>query len=162
MTDAEILPFQGPEKGLCECADNCGAFGTLKRPWADGSRCVARQCKCRRCMGKANKRKGQSKQRKAAKAVGIVVNRTGAGHEENYGGSLRIEAKSGAQVGPIHTRYLNARAQSEAARPIGDHRPFAFMAMPDGCSYGLLVVRTDELPEVVQALLENWNGGGVA
>ena len=150
----DVLPLQGPDKGDCGCG--CGAFGTLKRAWSDGSRCVARQCKCKRCMGRANKRKGQTKQRSAAKAVGIVVNRVGAGHEENYGGSLRIEAKSGAQVGPIHPRDLAAKSQSEAARSIGDPRPFAFMAMPDGASYGLLVVSTDDLAAVVQALIENW------
>jgi hypothetical protein len=117
---------------------------------------VSRNCNCARCRGKANKRKGQTKQRAAAKAVGITINRIGAGHEENYGGALRVEVKAGAQVGPIFTRYLNARAQSEQARPIGDNRPFVFLAMPDGTSGGLAVVALEDLEQVVAALAENW------
>jgi hypothetical protein len=92
----------------------------------------------------------------AAKEAGIVLNRLGAGHEENYAGAVRMESKAGKQVGPVHTRYLDARAQSEAARPIGDHRPFVFVAGPDDAPYLLWVIRSDDLPQVVAALAENW------
>lgn len=74
------------------------------------------------------------------------------GHEETLGGTVRVEVKAGAQVGPIQTRYLAARVQSEASRAFGDHRPFVFLAMPDGSSSGLLVVDLGDLVDVVEAL----------
>jgi hypothetical protein len=52
-----------------------------------------------------------------------------------------VEVKAGAQINPIATRYLLAEQQSEAQRPIGDHRPFMLIAMPDGMSDGLIVMK---------------------
>ena len=67
-------------------------------------------------MGKRNRSKGDSKARVARKALGL----TGANtrHEEHWGGGLRVEVKAGAQVGPIWTRFRDARNQSEVQRPI--------------------------------------------
>ena len=76
------------------------------------------------------------------------------GHEEFIGGGVRTEVKAGAQVGPILTRYLAMEAQSEAHRPFGDHRPFVGIAMPEGVSWGLVLIRTDRLAEAVAALAE--------
>lgn len=138
-------------KVKAECACGCGLYGTPKK---NGH--ITRLCKCPSCRGRNNKRKGQSKQRAAAKAVGITINRMGAGHEENYGGALRVEVKAGAQVGPIDTRYRAARKQSDAGKNIGDTRPFAMLAMPDGMKDGYLIVRTDELEAVLEAVADNW------
>lgn len=139
------------DQGDCGCG--CGAWGTLKKPNRAGVRCVAKKCKCRSCINKNNTRKGDRKALKARKALGIMgVN---SRHEEHWGGALRMEAKAGAQVGPIFTRYLAAKTQSEAARPIGDNRPFVMAAMPDR-GPGLLVMEIDELEQIVAALLENW------
>jgi hypothetical protein len=150
---ADVLMLPGPEKGECGCG--CGAFGTLKRPSADGTRCVARQCKCKRCIGRANKRRGQAKQRQAAKALGVKLGGLGAGHEENWRAAFRTEVKATKRhAGPVHTAYLDMRAQSEASRPIGDHRPFVATVMPPGVSYGLLIVRTDDLSAVIQAFID--------
>lgn len=137
-------------KPKVECPDGCGRFGT---PMRNGH---IRGCPCRSCMGRRNKYKGQRKQRAAAKAVGITVNRMGAGHEENYQGALRVEVKAGAKAKPVDTQYRLARAQSEQSRPVGDPRPFAFLAMPDGMKHGYLVVRTDDLEAVVAAIAENY------
>lgn len=117
----------------CECG--CGLFGTpLKRP--EGH---IRGCKCPRCMGKRNRAKGDTKARKARKALGIGgVN---SRHEEVWGGDLRLEVKAGAQIKPVVTAFLKCEAQSEAARPIGDHRHFMMVAMPDEWSDGLIVMR---------------------
>ena len=150
---ADVLPLPGPAKGDCGCG--CGAFGTLKRAWSDGSQCVARACTCKRCQGRANKRRGQQKQRQAAKHLGVPLGGLGAGHEENWRAAFRVEVKATkAEAGPIHTAYLRMKAQSEASRPIGDHRPFIAMAMPPGVSYGLVVVSTDDLREFVAAFIE--------
>lgn len=138
------------EKSDCGCG--CGLYGTPKRANRAGVQCV-RGCTCNSCRGKNNRRKGDRKAATARKALGAMG--ANSRHEEHWGGGLRIEAKAGAQVGPILTRYLAARNQSEASRAIGDNRPFVMAAMPDR-GPGLLVVEIDQLEHVVAALLENW------
>lgn len=148
-----MLP--GPEKGYCGCADRCDKFGTLGRPDRNGARHV-RGCPCRVCLGRRSKRKGQRKQSKAVTALGIPRSSLHPGHEEHLGGTVRIEVKAGAQVKPVMTRFLAAEMQSEAHRPYGDHRPFAFLAMPDGTSDGLVVVRLSKVHEFASAVAEQW------
>jgi hypothetical protein len=145
------------EQGPCECGvESCDLWGTLKRENRAGKRCV-RGCRCKSCIGKANKRKGQRKQAKAVTALGIPRSSIHPGHEEFLGGAVRVEVKSGAQVKPAVTAYLKCEAQSEAARPIGDHRPFVAVAMPDGSSDGIAMVRLSNLHEFVAAMVENWS-----
>lgn len=75
------------------------------------------------------------------------------GNEEDYAGLLRMESKSGAIVKPLFTSYLKAEAQSEAARPIGDTRPFVMTARVQPTSAdGLIVLRESRLQETVYAL----------
>lgn len=59
-----------------------------------------------------------------------------------------LECKAGSQVGPIHTRYQNARAQAEAARSPDDHRPFVFVACPDQLADAYLIMRLTDLPDL--------------
>lgn len=140
-----------------DCGCGCGAYGTLKRENRAGVRCVARKCKCRSCMGRANKRKGQRKQAKAVTALGIPRSSIHPGHEEFLPGALRVEVKATKrEAGPTFTAFLRCELQSEAARPIGDHRPFVAVMMPEGTSDGLVVCRLSSLHEVVAALVENW------
>lgn len=128
--------------------DKCRAVG---QPTKTGH---PRGCVCPRCIGKRNKRKGQSKQAKATTALGIPRSSISPGHEEFLGGTVRVEVKAGAQIKPCVTAYLRMEAQSEQARPIGDHRPFVGVAMPDGASWGLVMIRTDKLVDAVAALAE--------
>lgn len=152
MTDVQPM-----FKDQAECGCGCGAYGTLKRPWRDGSRCVARRCSCRRCIGRQAGAKGRRKQSKAATALGIPRSSIHPGHEEHFGGALRVEIKSGKRdTGPGFTAYLRCEAQSEIHRAIGDHRPFAAVLMPEGTSDGLFQCRVSKLPDVVAALQENW------
>lgn len=134
-------------KGHCECAlDTCDLYGTLKKPWVDGTRCV-RGCRCSRCRGKTNRRKGDAKARAARKALGLPgVN---SRHEEHVGGPVRWEAKAGKQVQPVWNVYRRARAQSEASRPVGDTRPFVLTCAPDGTREQLLVVSLSDWPRVL-------------
>lgn len=140
-------------KDKADCGCGCGLYGTLKKPNRAGVQCV-RGCKsCPSCRGRQSRAKGDRKALKARKALGIPGANTR--HEELWGGSLRIESKAGAQVGPILTRYLAAKAQSEAARAVGDNRPFLMAAMPDR-GPGLLVIELDQLADVIAAIAENW------
>jgi hypothetical protein len=139
-----------------ECGCGCGVYGTLKKPSRDGTQCVARKCSCRRCIGRASKRKGQRKQAKAVAALGIPRSSIHPGHEEFLPGAVRVEVKAGAQIKPAVTAFLKCEAQSEAARPIGDHRPFVAVAMPDGMSDGVAMVRLSQLHEFVAAMVDNW------
>lgn len=151
MTDQ--LPLPGPAKGPCECGmDDCELFGTLGKPDSRGLRHI-RGCGCNRCKGRRNRTKGDRKARQARKrlAIGGVNSR----HEELFGGALRVEVKAGGQIAPAFTAFVHCEQQSEAARPIGDTRPFASVFMPDGTSDGVLVCRLSAVHDVAAALLEN-------
>jgi hypothetical protein len=147
--------MQGPEKGPCECGlADCTQYGALGRPRRDGTRHV-RGCACRSCRGKANRSKGTRKQRAARRALGIAGPSLGADHEENWRGAVRVEVKAGAQVRPAATAFRKMRDQSEGSRPIGDNRPFAGIAMPDGESDGIFMCRLSDLAEVATAVVES-------
>lgn len=115
------------------------------------------KCTCRSCVGKRSRRKGQRKQREVRKALNLKSERWKGreGNEESWTAALRVEVKGGKQVESVNRWYVKARQQSDAAKAIGDTRPFAFVAAPDGTS-PLIVVRTDDLPAVVSALMEEW------
>ena len=139
-------------KGNCEgnsskCnVEGCPVFGTLGRAGRDGRRRV-RHCGDPAARGKRNRSKGDSKARRARKKLGLGGHLTR--HEENWGGAFRTEIKAGAQVGPIYTRFKDAKAQSDAAKALGDNRPFVMVAMPDGTSAGIVLMDLDEFAEMV-------------
>lgn len=142
------LPFSKAKQTAKSPNARCSSTGMLKR-----------QCKCRSCLGARNRRKGQRKQREARKALNLRPE-SWAGRQANeetwHAANVRVEVKAGAQVKPIATRYVAARAQADAARAIGDLRPFVFVACPDG-SQPLIVVRADELGRVLEAFAEEWS-----
>jgi hypothetical protein len=150
------LPHQGPDKGECQgdrdrCKrPECPAFGTLGRPGRDGKRRV-RGCDDPSARGKRNRTKGQRTQRKIANKLGIPTG-MGGGNEETWQSNLRIEVKSGAQVRPVITAYLKQKAQSEAARPIGDNRPFVAICVHENVE--LIVFEIDQKNNVLHALGE--------
>jgi hypothetical protein len=142
-------------KGYCEgneekCSvDLCPKFATLGRPGRDGKRRV-KGCGDPVARGKRNRAKGDSKARRARKKLGLVATgHQGSRHEEDWSGRFRVEVKAGAQVGPIATRFFAARSQSSAAKSVGDIRPFAMVAMPDGTSEGIVLMTLDEFAELV-------------
>lgn len=142
-------------KGDCEgnkdkCTnDGCPLFGSLGRPSRDGSRRV-RNCGDPAARGKRNRTKGDAKARRARKKLGLGGHLTR--HEENWGGRFRTEIKAGAQVGPIHTRFQAAKSQSDAAKSLGDIRPFVMVAMPDGTSEGIVLMTLTEFAEITSLL----------
>lgn len=111
------------KSNVAECQCGCGQYGTQRRPNRDGSICV-RSCKCKRCQGRENRKSGLKAQAKATSAVGIKRSSLKPGNEEHLSGALRVEVKSGLEAARVLTAYLNAKAQSDAARSIGDLRPF--------------------------------------
>jgi len=144
-------------KGYCQgnfdkCTDkSCPLFGTLGRPDRRGVRRV-RGCGDPSARGKRNRRKGDSKARRARKKLGLGGHLTR--HEENWGGAFRVEIKAGAQIKAIATRFNSAKAQSDAAKALGDIRPFAMVAMPDGSSEGIVLMTLSEFSEIVAMLSE--------
>jgi hypothetical protein len=142
--------MQGPVKDYCACG--CGLFGTPKK---NGH--IAYHCRCPSCLGRRNKTKGAAKQRKVRRAFGIEGPSLGADHEEHWRGAVRIEVKAGGQISPPWTAFLRMEAQSEASRPIGDNRPFMGIAMPDGVTDGVVLVRLSKLKDVAQAITDAGN-----
>lgn len=145
-------------KGECEgnrdrCnLPECPRFGLLGRPGRDGKRRV-KGCNDPVARGKRNRTKGDAKARRARKKLGLfATGNAGSRHEEHWSGAFRIESKAGAQVGPIATRFYDAKAQSDAAKAIGDIRPFVMVAMPDGTSRGIILMDLDEFSELVSVL----------
>jgi hypothetical protein len=142
-------------KGECEgnrdkcTTEGCPRYGTLGRPARDGKRRI-KGCGDPVARGKRNRTKGDSKARIARKKLGLAATgNAGTRHEEHWGGLFRVEVKAGAQVGPIFTRFLAARAQSEASKSLGDIRPFAMIAMPDGSSDGIVLMGLEEFAELL-------------
>lgn len=147
MTDEREGECQGDQT---KCTmDLCPLFGTLGRADRKGIRRV-RGCSDPAARGRRNRTKGDSKARRARKKLGLGGHLTR--HEENWGGAFRTEIKAGAQIGPIATRFQAAKAQSDAAKALGDIRPFVMVAMPDGTSKGIVLMDLDEFSELVSLL----------
>lgn len=146
----QVSPNMKPAPKDCQCG--CGASGQLRTStYRDGSRHV-RRCACSRCRGLRSKRKGQRGQAAASTGLGMPRSSIRPGHEELAGGTVRWEHKQGAQAGPVITRYRLSRAQSEAERSTGDHRPFVATFGHDGVT--VAVIDLEHLPEAVAALAE--------
>lgn len=149
------MSIEQNRKGECEgnqdkCSlEGCPKFGTLGRAGKDGKRRI-KGCNDPVARGKRNRTKGDSKARRARKKLGLGGHLTR--HEENWGGAFRCEIKAGAQVGPIWTRFRDAKAQSDTAKSLGDNRPFVMVAMPDGTTEGVVLMTLTEFTEVISLI----------
>lgn len=145
-----------------ECGCGCGAYGTLKPPSKDGTRCVSRKCKCVRCRNRRNRKSGLDKQRKAAVALGLADGKFLASNEENWSDAyFANEVKSGKQVGPVLNWWLRVEKQVKANQAdYGDRlRPVRAVAMPDGWGKdGLVVVRLSTWREHIGPALDEFWG----
>ena len=145
-------------KGYCQgnqekCSTGgCPLFGTLGRADRQGKRRI-RGCGDPNARGRRNRTKGDSKARRARKKLGLGGHLTR--HEENWGGIFRTEVKAGAQVGPIATRFQLAKGQSDAAKALGDIRPFIMVAMPDGTTKGIVLMDLDEFSDLISLIQES-------
>lgn len=148
MTDERKGECDG-RRDRCTLGDACPKFGLLGRAGRDGKRRV-KGCGDPVARGKRNRTKGDDKARMARKRLGIGGANTR--HEELWGGQFRLEVKAGAQIESIATRYRNAEQQSEQHRPYGDSRPFVLVAMPDGESDGLCVIRLSVMAQILDII----------
>lgn len=152
MAENLLKPKADCEGNREKCTNtDCPLFGTLGTAGRDGKRRV-KGCGDPVARGKRNRSKGDAKARRARKALGISGANTR--HEEHWGGAFRIEVKAGKQIEPIWTRFQSAEQQSEAARPVGDPRPFLMVAMPDGSTDGLVIGRLSQLGSILRLLNE--------
>ena len=142
-----MLP--GPEKGDCPCG--CGKFGTIKM--GNGH---VKGCPCRSCMGRRNRLKGRDKQRRAQRAL-IGSGSHAHAHEENWSDQLfATEVKAGGQVKTVQTFWLKHEAQIIANRPDfgGQHKASRLVAMPDGTSDGIVMVKLSAWEDIIRPALE--------
>lgn len=110
-----------------------------------------RECTCYSCKGRRNRQKGKTKQRQARRGLEKTF-QTIAGptsvstsDEENWRLPVRAEIKAGGMAKTVDTFYRNTKAQSDVQKAIGDARPFIAVAMVDGSTDGLVVVRMSDL-----------------
>lgn len=122
--------------------------------WCPTTGDAKRVCSCRPCMGRRNRRKGQTKQLQARKGLGIQVNHVSqGGNEESWGGHVRVEVKAGKQVSPIRNAYKRVEQQSEERKAIGDPRPFVGVFMPDDFGGdGIVAFRLSQVRDIVWAM----------
>lgn len=158
MTDFVVSNLK-PDPESCVCG--CGLVGVLRtRTWKDGSRCV-RGCKCARCRGANNRKKGLAKQNVARKALGVPASKFGDSNEERWADSyFANETKAGAQVGPVANFWLRVEKQVRANEATfgDDRRPVRAVAMPDGWSDGLVVVRLSTWRDLIGPALDEFYG----
>lgn len=110
-----------------------------------------RDCTCYSCRGRRNRSKGKKKQRQARKGLEKTF-QTMAGptsvatsDEENWRLPVRAEIKAGGMAKTVDTFYRNTKGQSDQQKAIGDLRPFIAVAMVDGSTDGLVVIRMSDL-----------------
>lgn len=125
-----------------------------------GESVLRRNCNGPSCRGRRNRRKGKRGQTVARKAL-MLSNEQWSGrqaNEETWTSALRVEVKAGGRVAnPVQLRYDQMREQSDAAKAIGDTRPFAACVKADGHSDVIVMIRGSDLPNVVAALLDEWS-----
>jgi len=125
------------------------AIGRLGKPGRDGKRRI-KGCNDPVARGRRNRTKGDTKARVARKQLGLsATGKAGSRHEEHWTGAFRTEVKAGAQVGPIATRFNQARLQSEGSKTVGDNRPFVMVAMPNGSADGIVLISLSEFKELI-------------
>lgn len=136
----------------CTLTFDCPKFGTLGRAGRDGKRRI-KGCGDPVARGKRNRAKGDSKARNARRRLNLSGANTR--HEEHWRGALRVEIKAGSQISPIATRFIAARNQSVEGKALGDIRPFAMIAMPDGSSDGIVLMSLEEFSNLMATILED-------
>ena len=120
------MVIQIREKNRRPCKCGCGIEGVP----ASTGKGHASACKCRACIAGRNSRRGKRLHRAVANKIGASTGYGTSSHEESWVHEWRCEVKTGKQISPILTRYLDARSQSNSSRAIGDVRPFVFIADP--------------------------------
>jgi len=126
-----------------------------KRYYCDTTGQYKGNCPCKSCIGRRSRGKGKRAERSFRKGRGLKISPAAAAvGEEAFGDTIRWEIKAGARMAnPVGMRYLKCEEQAEAAKAIGDVRPFAAVFKPDGYGDELIVVRRSKFTEVAKAWL---------
>lgn len=152
----DVTPNLKPPIVACACG--CGVESRPRvKAWSDGLY-HARSCACHRCRGGRNRREGLRKQRTVTNILGLSQAQWAGANEETLSGAVRTEAKSGGKARPVATAYENARAQSDAARSVGDNRVFVASFLPVGTRHAYFVVRSDDLWRFIADMAESVGG----
>lgn len=114
---------------------------------------------CVACRNRRNRNKGKRGQHANRRVIedvtGVQASWRGKLANEETADHLpvRYENKAGRAGGAntVATHYLKAEAQAEAAKRIGDNRPFIATFSPDGMSDGLFVIRASQFAAVIEA-----------
>lgn len=71
-------------------------------------------------------------------------------NEENWRLPVRLEVKAGGPAKTVDTFYRNTKSQSDLSKAIGDIRSFVAIAMVDGSTDGLAVLRLSDLERLLE------------
>jgi hypothetical protein len=71
-------------------------------------------------------------------------------NEETWRLPVRAEIKSGGPAKTVDTFYRNTKSQSDQSKAIGDVRCFVAVAMVDGSTDGLVVMRMSDLVQLFE------------
>lgn len=135
----------------------------LARPWVckAGNDPCSRTAPCRSCLGRRNRRKGKEAERKARRILGVQRLPSGAAQvgEEAWRDLHFIdECKSGAQAGPVGTRFLAMEGQALANKAIGDQRKFRAIWKPKGWGDVIVGFRGATYREYIKPALDAYWG----
>lgn len=117
---------------------------------------IRRDCSCMSCRGRRSRRKGQVKQRQARRQLEKVFlkpagpSMMATANEETWRLPVRAEVKSGGMAKTVDTFYRNTKTQADKDKAIGDVRPFVAIAMVDGSTDGLCVIRNSDLVQLFE------------
>lgn len=115
-----------------------------------------RDCTCIADRNRRNRQKGKTKQRQARRGLekafaaqaGPSVMATA--NEETWRLPVRVEVKAGGMAKTVDTFYRNTKAQADKDKAIGDVRSFVAVAMVDGSTDGLVVIRMSDLVQLFE------------
>lgn len=115
-----------------------------------------RDCTCIADRNRRNRQKGKTKQRQARKglekAFGVPAGPSvmATANEETWRLPVRVEVKAGGMAKTVDTFYRNTKNQADKDKAIGDTRCFLAVAMVDGSTDGLVVVRMSDLIQLFE------------
>ena len=145
----EVEPNFKTNQGYCGCG--CGAYGTLKKPWPNGRRCIKVSCWCDQCRPSKEARRGYKEQR--SRGAKRVAGKRGRKHEQDDRFEFRWEAKSDLRYAkPVFECYLRSFALALATGPLvveatGKLKP-----------YSLLIFRDDQIKQFCDGTYETHSG----
>lgn len=141
---------------------DCRIYGVpMQRSWKDGLQRV-KGCGDQVARGARSRRSGLAKQRVARKALGVAPShKFGDANEENWCDPyFQTEVKSGAQVRAVNTFWTKCLTQIQSGQPdFGAQSKIPrVVAMPEGTSDGIVLMRLSDWEKFVKPLILDLQG----